>query len=345
MCSTCHESIELQSGTDTAELTSTLPHAMVPAHCASTPASQLKVWQVWQGTHTFWCDGRIMVGPDIGVTFFAALVTTAACMVFWVFVCSTLPLLVFAGSTILYLLTLTFMLLTATVDPGIVPRNMHMEDAEAASNAQATRAVEINGVSVPLKWCHTCRIWRPPRASHCSECNVCVERFDHHCPWMGQCIGRRNYRFFIGFVVSVCSLCIYIASFALLAFINVMNALKVRLLFERVVQGFQRVPLTGTMLVFPLLILLCVGPLACYHCGLVVENKTTNEEIKGTYSINNPFSRGWRLNCQEACCSQLEASRVHPRSLASEELGASMWRSDGAEALRVAELPVDHESV
>ena len=31
---------------------------------------------------------------------------------------------------------------------------------------------------------------------------------------------------------------------------------------------------------FPLLIVLCVGPLACYHCTLVCQNKTTSEEIK-----------------------------------------------------------------
>jgi len=306
--------------------------ANVPEHCASMPQSQLKVWQTWHGTHTFCCDGRVMVGPDIGATFFAALVTTATSATFWLFVCPSLSPIVVVGAALLYAMTIGFMVLTATTDPGILPRNPNVDDAEAAANAQSMRSTEINGVTVQLKWCHTCRIWRPPRASHCSECNVCVERFDHHCPWMGQCIGRRNYRYFIGFVVSVSLLCLYTAGASLSVLMQeVKHQQQHRTIFvDEVVQGVQRSPVVTTMLLFPLLVLLCVGPLACYHCGLVSDNRTTNEEIKGSYAGNNPFSHGWKANCHEVCCAALEVSRIHPRSVASEEVCASMLRTDGA---------------
>ena len=39
------------------------------------------------------------------------------------------------------------------------------------------------------KYCEHCDYYQPPRAVHCRDCNVCIAGFDHHCVWMGTCIG------------------------------------------------------------------------------------------------------------------------------------------------------------
>jgi len=62
------------------------------------------------------------------------------------------------------------------------------------------KKIKVNGNKMELKFCGTCGIWRAPRSSHCSLCNQCVMEFDHHCPWIGTCVGLRNYRLFLVFL-------------------------------------------------------------------------------------------------------------------------------------------------
>ena len=52
----------------------------------------------------------------------------------------------------------------------------------------------------PLHLCPECYVVKTPRSRHCGVCNKCVERYDHHCPWVNNCIGVRNYRSFMIFI-------------------------------------------------------------------------------------------------------------------------------------------------
>lgn len=42
--------------------------------------------------------------------------------------------------------------------------------------------------------------WKPPRAHHCNRCDKCIFRMDHHCSWIGNCIGQANQKYFILFL-------------------------------------------------------------------------------------------------------------------------------------------------
>ena len=56
------------------------------------------------------------------------------------------------------------------------------------------------GELTSLRFCKTCKLEKPPKASHCKYCNNCVKNFDHHCFFIGNCIGRRNHKYFLLFL-------------------------------------------------------------------------------------------------------------------------------------------------
>ncbi|WAQ86165.1 hypothetical protein PtA15_6A797 [Puccinia triticina] len=120
----------------------------------------------------------------------------------------------------LIVIMLSSMWKAAWSDPGIIPRNLDLEpenewdeerspaqDGHIMKEAQSlsptrirARAVNIGDYIVPLKWCRRCRTYRPPRASHCRICDYCVQQSDHHCTFLNNCIGRKNYFVFLVFL-------------------------------------------------------------------------------------------------------------------------------------------------
>mgnify|MGYP001806827056 CR=1 FL=1 len=55
----------------------------------------------------------------------------------------------------------------------------------------------------PQDLCPECKLIRTPRSRHCAICNVCVERYDHHCTWINNCVGLRNHAVYLFFLFYV----------------------------------------------------------------------------------------------------------------------------------------------
>ncbi|KAK4391816.1 putative protein S-acyltransferase 17 [Sesamum angolense] len=93
-----------------------------------------------------------------------------------------------------------FFLLTSFSDPGVV---------NSANVSQYLSAYPYDNIIFSEKECSTCKIPKPARSKHCSICGRCVARFDHHCAWMNNCIGERNTRYFMAFILWHFLICIY----------------------------------------------------------------------------------------------------------------------------------------
>ncbi|GKD39611.1 protein S-acyltransferase 24 [Tanacetum coccineum] len=88
-------------------------------------------------------------------------------------------------------------------NPGFIKANRN--DSNDTKDDEPLLKIEIRDPALLAgNWtqlCATCKIVRPLRAKHCSTCERCVEQFDHHCPWVSNCIGKKNKWDFVCFLV------------------------------------------------------------------------------------------------------------------------------------------------
>ncbi|QHN98222.1 putative protein S-acyltransferase [Arachis hypogaea] len=219
----------------------------------------------------------------------------------------------------MYSQVLTALLLTSGRDPGIVPRNTRPPEPDVhdwsanVNNEQnqrlslpRTKDVIINGISVKVKYCDTCMLYRPPRCSHCSVCDNCVERFDHHCPWVGQCIGLRNYRFYYMFVFSATLLCLYIHAFSWVYITRIKDSEEISIW-----KAMIKTPASIALIVYSFISVWFVGGLTVLHTYLISTNQSTYENFRYRYDrqLVNPYNKGIAKNFKEVFCTIIPPSK------------------------------------
>ncbi|XP_043915392.1 palmitoyltransferase ZDHHC3-like, partial [Protopterus annectens] len=81
-------------------------------------------------------------------------------------------------------------------DPGVVPLPDTAIDFSDLRSGTSRKDDRENDWTV----CNRCETYRPPRAHHCRICQRCIRRMDHHCPWINNCVGEMNQKYFIQFL-------------------------------------------------------------------------------------------------------------------------------------------------
>ncbi|KAL8518045.1 hypothetical protein ACS0TY_009365 [Phlomoides rotata] len=146
-------------------------------------------------------------------------------------------------------------------DPGSVPSG-YFPDVENHGTDQ-----EIKRTGEHLRKCDKCSVLRPPRAHHCRVCRRCVLKMDHHCAWVNNCVGQRNYKSFLLLVFYATVSCSYSSVLIICCTIEGWDSIaSQRLKIFHVGCGLWSVGLSLTL-----------GTLFIWHVYLTSHNMTTIE--------------------------------------------------------------------
>ncbi|ESQ46850.1 hypothetical protein EUTSA_v10027785mg [Eutrema salsugineum] len=299
----------------------------------------LRVYQTWKGSNIFCLQGRFIFGPDVRSLGLTISLIVVPVTIFCIFVASKLiedfsdswGVSVVSVAVVFTVYDLILLMLTSARDPGIIPRNSHPPEPEVLdgntnSGTSLTprlprvKEVEVNGIIFKVKYCDTCMLYRPPRCSHCSICNNCVERFDHHCPWVGQCIAQRNYRFFFMFVFSTTLLCVYVLAFCCVYIRKIKESENVTIW-----KAMLKTPASIALIIYTFISMWFVGGLTGFHLYLISTNQTTYENFRYSYDRrSNPHNKGVVDNFKEIFYSAIPPSKNNFRAMVPREAPVMM---------------------
>jgi len=162
------------------------------------------------------------------------------------------------------------------------------------------------------KWCGVCKVFKVARSHHCSHCDRCVLRMDHHCVWVNNCVGFYNHKHFYLFLVYLTFECIHQFMVYLLYIIHLFGRLGS---FKSKEHVDERGAITLQVLLMVLLFIIIVPTflgvvsLCVYQTTLIGRNMTSIEELwseterrKAEVSgklYRNAFDRGIVQNLKE----------------------------------------------
>ncbi|KAE9588690.1 putative protein S-acyltransferase [Lupinus albus] len=357
------------------------PSSSVVVSMESSGQRTRRLYQVWKGNNKFLLGGRLVFGQDASSLFLTTLLIGGPAITFCIRMLLKIeehdPLFnhcVLIGGAILTSLSFIFLFMTSGRDPGIVPRNSQPPESEEALNVNTpsmewvnnktpnmklprVKDVMVNGHTVKVKFCDTCLLYRPPRASHCSICNNCVQKFDHHCPWVGQCIGAiSKFAEFFHPLISISLFDVFVVHYPFFLHLTSAEYLTMFFLFVFLQRNYPFFILfisSSTLLciyvfafswvnllrekgrlgsimshdiVSVALIVYCfiaiwfVGGLTVFHLYLISTNQTTYENFRYRYDKKeNPYTKGIMVNFKELSCSKIPSPLINFRSLVTEE--------------------------
>ena len=289
------------------------------------PSELINSYKFWTGANYFPLKAKIIEGPQsFKPTLMTGTTITIGTLLFLIFesefladeITVFIPILI----SLLYIIIIINLIVASFCDPGIIRKYniINKNNKEEKNNQKIIGRIFQLGHILSYKYCYTCGIIRPNRSTHCSECNNCVERLDHHCPWMGNCAGKRNYIYFFIFLVLLNIFQILIIIFCI---VHIAQQIKDNSdLNSQLPQSEKKEHLTSfsfcEVIMSLYLIIYCIffmfftAPLIIYHINLILINTTTKEKLRHAFYHGNPFSRSKWQNFKNVLYPEIKKNSI-----------------------------------
>ncbi|CAF1134061.1 unnamed protein product [Didymodactylos carnosus] len=156
-------------------------------------------WKIHSGNNHFCFNGQCMIGRNLSGVIMVVCIITMTCTIWIIFELPviirefSIGILIVIIGLISIVYTYLFLFRSMCMDPGIIPRTNVEEYIDLCKRhpelkTQSAGTMQINipvkDCILKCKYCVTCKLFRPPRSSHCSICSNCVYLLDHHCPFL-----------------------------------------------------------------------------------------------------------------------------------------------------------------